>query len=560
MGIPPPDQPVKSGQSSFSRHTLKVEVMGPDETHFSVIDVPGIFRATTESLTKEEDMSLVREIVQRYIKNERTIILAVMPANVDIATQEIVTMTNKVDPGGRRTLGVLTKLDLVDRGDIHGVLDLLRRENRSNLRYFALKNPGGDGRSDPSMNPDQRRAAEEEFFKKSPFDSIAKDVVGVVALRKRLREVLNMITEREFPLIKTDISKQLSKAEGELQFLGPSRESSDHQRKYLLRMAETFQDISLRALDARYEQDDIFDDENMRLATRITLTGDKFAESMLRRGCTVNFDSGALPTTGYGSELKQIDTDGVHDYQELTGMFNSVQALAPPRQENIHAWIARVYESSKGFELQTYNPSILRGLFRGQTANWETLATNYIQEVIFYIHRFADKLLSKICGEERIKECLWRILVRGLSQRYKKATRHVKFILCTERDGNLVTRNHTWSENRKEATRKRLEKNASENEPGNGEDTIKDIHDTLRAYYEVSLERFVDNICLQVTDYHLVSGPDTPLRVFSTSFVHDLTPDELTEICAEERTTIERRMEYLCEIKILKDAFMYLDK
>ena len=39
-----------------------------------------------------------------------------MPANVDIATQEIVHMAEEVDPEGKRTLGVLTKPDLVDKG------------------------------------------------------------------------------------------------------------------------------------------------------------------------------------------------------------------------------------------------------------------------------------------------------------------------------------------------------------------------------------------------------------------------------------------------------------
>jgi hypothetical protein len=78
-------------------------------------------------------MALVRQMVGRYLSNPRSIILlvcddlpfdrtpltdvrAVVPANVDIATQEIIQMAEDADPHGQRTLGVLTKPDLVDKG------------------------------------------------------------------------------------------------------------------------------------------------------------------------------------------------------------------------------------------------------------------------------------------------------------------------------------------------------------------------------------------------------------------------------------------------------------
>jgi hypothetical protein len=78
-------------------------------------------------------MNLVRQMVGKYLSNPRSIILlacdgfqfdrtqlidvrAVVPANIDIATQEIIQMAEDADPNGQRTLGVLTKPDLVDKG------------------------------------------------------------------------------------------------------------------------------------------------------------------------------------------------------------------------------------------------------------------------------------------------------------------------------------------------------------------------------------------------------------------------------------------------------------
>ena len=74
---------------TFSDDMLKIEISGPDHENLSIIDIPGIFRIPTPGLTTDSDIRLVRDMVKFYIKGERTIILAVVPANVDIATQEI---------------------------------------------------------------------------------------------------------------------------------------------------------------------------------------------------------------------------------------------------------------------------------------------------------------------------------------------------------------------------------------------------------------------------------------------------------------------------------------
>lgn len=58
----------------------------------------------------------VRDLVLHYIGNPNSIILAVSSANTDMATSEALKMAKEVDPDGRRTLAVITKLDLMDAG------------------------------------------------------------------------------------------------------------------------------------------------------------------------------------------------------------------------------------------------------------------------------------------------------------------------------------------------------------------------------------------------------------------------------------------------------------
>ena len=120
---------------AFSNDVLKIEICGPKQQHLSVIDVPGIFRNTTAGVTTDSDMEVVRNMVNNYMKNPRSVILAVIPANVDIATQEILKMAEKCDTKGQRTLGVLTKPDLVDRGAEHRVIDLVEGNNSIQTLY-----------------------------------------------------------------------------------------------------------------------------------------------------------------------------------------------------------------------------------------------------------------------------------------------------------------------------------------------------------------------------------------------------------------------------------------
>jgi hypothetical protein len=89
---------------TFSSDVLQLEIHRPLENHLSVINVPGIFKTTTPSLTSKSDITLVRDMVLNYMQNPQSIMLAVVPANVDIATQEIIEMARELDPNGMRTL------------------------------------------------------------------------------------------------------------------------------------------------------------------------------------------------------------------------------------------------------------------------------------------------------------------------------------------------------------------------------------------------------------------------------------------------------------------------
>lgn len=75
----------------------------------------------------------------------------------------------------------------------------------------------------------------------------------------------------------------------------------------------------------------------------------------------------------------------------------------------------------------------------------------------------------------------------------------------------------------------------------NVDHVVREIHDILEAYYKVARKRFVDNLCMQAADYHLVTGPHAPLKLFSPTFVDRLTAEQLEDIAGEGPSTKRKR-------------------
>jgi len=199
MGIDRMTDPDGS-KKTFANDVLKIEISGPEQQHLSVIDVPGIFKKTTKGTTTKIDMAMVRQMVKSYMQNPRSVILAVIPANVDIATQEILEMAEEADTKGQRTLGVLTKPDLVDKGAENVIVDIIEGKSHPlNLGWCVVRNPGQQALTDISTD---RNAVEKAFFKgEAPWNAISSDRVGVEALRVRLVEILAEMIKREFPMV-----------------------------------------------------------------------------------------------------------------------------------------------------------------------------------------------------------------------------------------------------------------------------------------------------------------------------------------------------------------------
>jgi len=127
---------------AFSEDVLRIEVKGDTGLHLTIVDLPGLIAVANEEQT-EEDVELVGRLVDSYLKSSRTIILAVVQANNDIANQGIIQRSRKFDKAGQRTVGIITKPDLINKGTEGRIALLAKNQDTTKLKlgYFLLKNP-----------------------------------------------------------------------------------------------------------------------------------------------------------------------------------------------------------------------------------------------------------------------------------------------------------------------------------------------------------------------------------------------------------------------------------
>lgn len=167
---------------TFSKDVFRLEICGPGEDHLSVIGVPGIFKHTIPGRTSQQGIGIVRDMVLGYMQNPRSVMLTVIPASVDITTQDILEMARDQDREGIRTIGVITKPDLVDEGAEKRVMELVEGKNSQlRLGWSVVRNPGQKQLED--QYPDRGTLEARIFRDEKPWISLDKDMLELALSR-----------------------------------------------------------------------------------------------------------------------------------------------------------------------------------------------------------------------------------------------------------------------------------------------------------------------------------------------------------------------------------------
>ena len=199
---------------------IHLKIYSPHVLSLTVVDLPGIAKVAVGD-QPEDIEELIRDMCMKYISNPNAIILAVTAANQDIANSDALQLAKEVDPLGERTLGVITKLDLMDPGTdaseiIHNKVIPLRKG------YIGVVNRGQrDIASDLSIRQGLKK--EEFFFRNHPTYGHDRSMVGKLGTKNLARSLNSILMHhiREcLPELKSRIVSMMNDTQMELDDLG----------------------------------------------------------------------------------------------------------------------------------------------------------------------------------------------------------------------------------------------------------------------------------------------------------------------------------------------------
>ncbi|KAK4418515.1 Dynamin-related protein 5A [Sesamum alatum] len=208
----------ETGRSKqISTVPIYLSIYSPNVVNLTLIDLPGLTKVAVEGQPDSIVMD-IENMVRSYIEKPNCIILAISPANQDLATSDAIKISREVDPKGERTFGVLTKIDLMDKGT--DAVDIL--EGKAYKLQFPWIGVVNRSQQDINKNVDMiaARRREREYFAQTPEYKHLAHRMGSEHLGKVLSKHLEAVIKSRIPGLQSLINKTIIELESELSRLG----------------------------------------------------------------------------------------------------------------------------------------------------------------------------------------------------------------------------------------------------------------------------------------------------------------------------------------------------
>uniref|UniRef100_A0A7N8X9Z5 Interferon-induced GTP-binding protein Mx n=1 Tax=Mastacembelus armatus TaxID=205130 RepID=A0A7N8X9Z5_9TELE len=215
----------------ISEDLITLEIASPDVPDLTLIDLPGIARVAVKG-QPENIGDQIKRLIQMFIKKQETISLVVVPCNVDIATTEALKMSQEVDPDGERTLGILTKPDLVDKGTEETVVQIVHNEIIHLKKGYMIVKCRGQKEITEKVSLTEATEREKAFFKDHMyFHTLYNDDYATVPkLAEKLTLELVHHIENSLPRLEEQIEEKLAQTQAELDRYGTGPPSDAAER------------------------------------------------------------------------------------------------------------------------------------------------------------------------------------------------------------------------------------------------------------------------------------------------------------------------------------------
>ncbi|XP_042579253.1 dynamin-1a isoform X4 [Cyprinus carpio] len=217
---------------------INLRVYSPNVLNLTLVDLPGMTKVPVGDQPADIEHQ-IRDMLMQFVTKDNCLLLAVSPANSDLANSDALKIAKEVDPQGLRTIGVITKLDLMDEGtDARDILEnKLLPLRRGYIGVVNRSQKDIDGRKDINA----AMAAERKFFLSHPSYRHLADRMGTPYLQKTLNQQLTNHIRDTLPGLRAKLQSQLLSIEKEVEEYKNFRpDDPSRKTKALLQMVQQF--------------------------------------------------------------------------------------------------------------------------------------------------------------------------------------------------------------------------------------------------------------------------------------------------------------------------------
>ncbi|KAI1632410.1 P-loop containing nucleoside triphosphate hydrolase protein [Biscogniauxia mediterranea] len=549
MGINDEDKP-------FSTDILHVEISGPTLPDLSMVDLPGFFLTDNEHC-KEKDAMLVKSLALSYMQNPRNIILAVISAQSDLSRQQVMGHARVLDPKGARTLGLITKPDVLSNDSERKPFFVELAQNRHvrfNMGWHVLRNRCA---GEDKLTTRQCYEVESAFFSRAPWTSLDPSQLGAKALCMRLGKMLWDQMMNKVPDVLEDIETKILECQNELANLGVQRYTVSDQREYLLSASMAFSGLMKSALDGIY---------------------------------TDAFFSSAGNPESYARRLRAVIRNSLSEFSEQMRRYGHSKIIleyVDPKETDTRyvsrsAYISEmktIVKQSRGQELLSWsNPLVVTELFRRQCKPWQRLVRNLTSQILASVHTTTSSIIRHVIDEKTAERVLWKFINPSLEDLKRGLIVAAEELLEPHVSGQPITYIHgldayvqkagglrqrrRLEETVKSATGKRLSKSMVNDLLKSTESNVEEDYylaaiDTMQAYYETARNKFVDDISVLAVERCVAQKLP---RLFPPEVVWNLPDTEIQQIAAESDASARTRKQMTGKLRVLEDGRAELKK
>lgn len=369
--------------------------------------------------------------------------------------------------------------------------------------------------------------------------------LGIDHLRTALTKMLNAHIRQSIPKLIPEIKEKIANCTSELKLLGHACGTRSEQLDCMIALATKFSSSSENALNGQYQT--LPDTQNAKVRKLFQDALDKLQLDM-RRDCAEYFNFDEDGNNLLCSEQESEWEDNILEHRIFQKIYDAIRV-----------------NRGKEFAEEVNNPCVLSLLWNDKTESWTEKVTALIDNFAKSISMATTIFLKTICLDEDLQKNTQRWLLGHLPLVVELAKKELYTIISDEANG-IWTMNPRRRECAMKLQTKRITKMAQELarltpyrqdnvtlaeirvkswlEKNGSIVAVFKTHDTLASYYEVAMNRFIDNVGLQVIERHLL-GPSSPLKIFTALYVtQESEKDEsLLERLARERASKRQQRE-----------------